>query len=54
MFALRARALSTNFNDNPTKSSRPFDRDRDGFVMGEGAGIVILEVSFVIEDSVES
>lgn len=37
-----ARALSTR-NDEPEKSSRPFDRDRDGFVMGEGAGIVILE-----------
>jgi 3-oxoacyl-[acyl-carrier-protein] synthase II len=37
------RALSTGFNDNPTKASRPYDKDRDGFVMGEGAGIVILE-----------
>ncbi len=37
------RALSTAFNDNPTKASRPYDKDRDGFVMGEGAGIVILE-----------
>ena len=36
------RALSTN-NDNPRESSRPFDRDRDGFIIGEGAGIVILE-----------
>ncbi len=37
------RALSTGFNDTPEKASRPYDRDRDGFVMGEGAGIVILE-----------
>ncbi|HWI84837.1 MAG TPA: beta-ketoacyl-ACP synthase II [Sphingomonas sp.] len=39
----QARALSTNFNDTPEKGSRPYDQDRDGFVMGEGAGIVVLE-----------
>ena len=39
----QARALSTGFNDTPEKASRPYDKDRDGFVMGEGAGIVVLE-----------
>ncbi len=38
-----AKALSTGFNDTPEKASRPWDRDRDGFVMGEGSGIVVLE-----------
>ena len=37
------RALSTNFNDTPAKASRPYDKDRDGFVMGAGAGVVMLE-----------
>jgi len=38
-----ARALSTGFNDTPERASRPYDRDRDGFVMAEGAGAVVLE-----------
>ena len=39
----QARALSTAFNDNPTAASRPWDKDRDGFVMGEGCGALVLE-----------
>lgn len=38
-----ARALSTGYNDRPSEASRPWDKDRDGFVIGEGAGIVVLE-----------
>ena len=40
---IACKALSHNFNDTPKKASRPYDKDRDGFVMGEGAGIVVLE-----------
>ena len=40
---IACRAMSTSFNDTPEKASRPYDKDRDGFVMGEGAGVVVLE-----------
>lgn len=39
----RIQALSTQYNDEPEKASRPFDKDRDGFIMGEGAGVLLLE-----------
>lgn len=47
----RARSLATDWNDAPTASSRPFDRDRAGFVIGEGAGVVVLEVPPMPVDS---
>jgi 3-oxoacyl-[acyl-carrier-protein] synthase II len=40
---IACRAMSTDFNDAPEKASRPYDKDRDGFVMGEGAGVLVLE-----------
>uniref|UniRef100_UPI003983635C beta-ketoacyl synthase N-terminal-like domain-containing protein n=1 Tax=Phenylobacterium sp. TaxID=1871053 RepID=UPI003983635C len=40
---IACRAMSTNFNDAPEKASRPYDKDRDGFVMGEGAGVLVLD-----------
>ena len=40
---IACRAMSTSFNDTPEKGSRPYDKDRDGFVMGEGAGVLVLE-----------
>lgn len=46
----RSRSLATNYNDAPHQASRPFDRDRQGFIIGEGAAVVLLEVSKLSKD----
>ena len=46
----RAKSLATKFNDTPSLASRPFDRDRCGFVIGEGAGVIVLEVMDIALD----
>jgi 3-oxoacyl-[acyl-carrier-protein] synthase II len=49
----RARSLATAFNDTPEMASRPFDADRGGFVVGEGAAVLILEVSCALRSDLE-
>jgi len=44
----RSKSLTTSSNDTPERASRPFNRDRDGFVMGEGVGVMVLEVCFLL------